>query len=129
MKVRLFSLGNKKGNSMIRQHCYHPCFIDTKLMHRKAVSPSQCHTEENHNQAFLIFKFLLLFFNVYIFFYSHVHTLFGSFLPPAILPHSFPPSPLTSSQVVLPLSPSPFISNKYFKFEVLQKLGTGGSHL
>jgi hypothetical protein len=28
----------------------------------------------------------------FFFFYSHVHTLFGSFLPPAPLPHPLPPS-------------------------------------
>jgi hypothetical protein len=35
-----------------------------------------------------------------LFFYSHVHTLFGSFLPPAPLFHLLPPSPLSSRQVL-----------------------------
>jgi hypothetical protein len=36
-----------------------------------------------------------------LFIYSHVHTLFGSFLPPAPLPHPLSPSPLTSGQNLL----------------------------
>jgi hypothetical protein len=43
------------------------------------------------NSFFLIFL---------LFIYSHVHTLFGSFLPPAPLPHLLTPSPLSSMQVL-----------------------------
>jgi hypothetical protein len=41
-----------------------------------------------------------LFYFIYflLFIYSHVHTLFGSFLPPAPRPHLWPPFPLTSRQ-------------------------------
>jgi hypothetical protein len=35
-----------------------------------------------------------------LFIYSHVHTLFGSFLPSALLYHPFPPSLLSSRQVL-----------------------------
>jgi hypothetical protein len=38
--------------------------------------------------------------NFFLFFYSHVHTLFRSFLPPAPLPHPVFPSPLSSRQVL-----------------------------
>jgi energy-converting hydrogenase Eha subunit F len=37
---------------------------------------------------------LSLFYFIFLFIYSHVHTLFGSFLHPAPLPHPLPPSPL-----------------------------------
>jgi hypothetical protein len=39
-------------------------------------------------------------FFLLLFFYSHVHTLFGSFLPPSPLPHHLPPSSLSSRQVL-----------------------------
>jgi hypothetical protein len=37
---------------------------------------------------------------IIIIFYSHVHTLFGSFLPPAPFFHPLPPYPLISRQVM-----------------------------
>jgi hypothetical protein len=41
----------------------------------------------------------VFFFLVYLFFiYSHVHTLFGSFLPPISHPHPPSPTPLASRQ-------------------------------
>jgi hypothetical protein len=48
-----------------------------------------------------VLPFLLLL----LFIYSHVRTLFGSFLPPAALPHSLPLSPAHfQAESVLPFS-------------------------
>jgi hypothetical protein len=40
----------------------------------------------------------------FLFIYSHVHTLFGSFLHPAPFPHPVPPSPPQFQGPILPLS-------------------------
>jgi hypothetical protein len=45
-------------------------------------------------------KTLLAFLLLLLFIYSHVHTLFGSFLPLTPLPHFLSPSPLSSRQVL-----------------------------
>jgi hypothetical protein len=49
-----------------------------------------------HLQCHLILKFLFILFLLFI--YSYVHTLFGSFLPPAHCPLPLFPPPLTSRQ-------------------------------
>jgi hypothetical protein len=46
---------------------------------------------------FFIYSFLIFLFFFLLFIYSHVHTLFGSFLPPAPL---LPPSSLSSRKVL-----------------------------
>jgi hypothetical protein len=43
----------------------------------------------------------LSFYLLLLYIYSHVHTLFGSFLPPAPLPQPLPPFPVSSRQVLL----------------------------
>jgi hypothetical protein len=54
-----------------------------------------------HYEINPVHKFFSLFY--FLFIYSHVHTLFGSFLPP--VPHPLPSSlPLFQSGTILPLS-------------------------
>jgi hypothetical protein len=58
----------------------------------------------------LLLVVVFLFFVFYLLFYSYVHTMFGSFLPPAPTP-SLPPHPSVSplpprhpAETILPLS-------------------------
>jgi hypothetical protein len=57
----------------------------------------KCHLSQRgfRQISFVSFK-IIVFFKLFI--YSHVHTLFGSFLPPAPLLHPLPHSSLTSRQ-------------------------------
>jgi hypothetical protein len=52
-----------------------------------------------------LFSFFFLMLNLLLFIYSHVCTLFGSFLPPAPIPHPLVPCPpCFQAEPVLPLS-------------------------